>query len=270
MPKAFSLASWNVERFHNEKSRIARVVKFLKSQSPDVLALYEVVGKTVFGEIVKQMPGYQFHITEGPQVQEILVGVRKGFTAFFTQRIEFKTGNPALRPGALLTLSINSINYTILFLHTKSSTAPAGLGLRDDMFRKAFKLRRALDKAAGGKGKSRFIFVGDLNTMGMVYPFKKEIIAPLEIKKLDRDAKRVRMRRLAKDRPHTWWNGSKGKYAPADLDHVVSSDNLAFKKFSAADVTVKGWPSLGSVTQQDSWIRRFSDHGLLLLEVQSP
>ena len=44
---------------------------------------------------------YFFHITEGPQTQEILVGVKSGFSPFFTQRVEFKGGNPRLRPSAL-------------------------------------------------------------------------------------------------------------------------------------------------------------------------
>jgi hypothetical protein len=40
------------------------------------------------------MPDYTFHITEGQQVQQILLGVRTRITAFFTQ----KTGSaPASR-----------------------------------------------------------------------------------------------------------------------------------------------------------------------------
>ena len=104
MPKAFSVASWNVEHFKNAPRRVGDVIGLLASLDPDVFALYEVEGKDVFAELVAQMPGYQFHITEGPQVQEILVGVRSGLTAFFTQKIEFKAGASAMRPGALLTV----------------------------------------------------------------------------------------------------------------------------------------------------------------------
>ena len=156
MPKAFSVASWNVEHFKNAPSRVGDVIALLASLDPDVFALYEVEGKDVFGELVARMPGYQFHITEGPQVQEILVGVRSGFTAFFTQKIEFKSGNSAMRPGALLTLTVAGQSYPILFLHLSSGPDPRGWGLRDDMLERALEFRRTLQaSAAPGKPSSR-------------------------------------------------------------------------------------------------------------------
>ena len=86
MPKAFSLASWNVEHFKGKPSRAAKIVDYFKNDlgSPDIFALYEVEGKHTFGALTSRMPGYQFHITEGRQTQEILVGVKQGLTAFFT------------------------------------------------------------------------------------------------------------------------------------------------------------------------------------------
>ena len=84
MAKAFSVASWNVEHFgainknHDQpKKPIGPILDFLARQAADVIAVYEVVGKIVFEHIVQAMPGYHFHITEGPQSQEILVGVKK-------------------------------------------------------------------------------------------------------------------------------------------------------------------------------------------------
>jgi endonuclease/exonuclease/phosphatase family metal-dependent hydrolase len=269
MAKAFSLASWNVEHFkENPEERVGRVVAFLKKQNPDVFALYEVEGKDVFTELVKRMPSYQFHITEGPQVQEILVGARAGLTAFFTQRVEFKAGNSLLRPGALLTITLDSTNYSALFLHTKSSSAPVGLGLRDDQFARALNFKKVLDKAAGGAGKANFLFLGDLNTMGMDYPFQKDISPDLELQKLDKDAAKAKMRRLKKNKPCTWWNGASSKYKPGNLDHIVASDQLKFKLFAGAEVDVRGWPALATPAEQTAWIKAHSDHGLLYLEVQ--
>lgn len=268
MAKAFSLASWNVEHFKDDETRINRVVDFLKQQNPDVLALYEVEGKTIFQTLTQKMPAYSFHITEGPQTQEILVGVRGGLSAFFTQKVEFKAGNPGLRPGALLTVKISGKNHTLLFLHTKSLNSPVGLGLRDDMFSRAFDFKRkVLDKAAGGAGKANFMFLGDLNTMGMKYPFNKSIDATVELQKLDKGAQKVKMRRLTKNKPNTWWNGPGTSLPPSNLDHVVASDQLQFKSFAGADVDVRGWPALPT-GQQGDWIKRFSDHGLLYMEVQ--
>ena len=88
MTTAFSFASWNVEHFRQDANRVNRVVIFLRDSDPGIFALYEVEGSEVFGALTTLMPGYGFHITEGPQTQEVLVGVRSGITAFFTQKIE--------------------------------------------------------------------------------------------------------------------------------------------------------------------------------------
>jgi exonuclease III len=266
MPKAFSLASWNVEHFKDDPQRIKRVVQFLKDQNPDIFALYEVEGKEVYSQFMAQMASFQFHITEGPQVQEILVGAKKGFSAFFTQKVEFKSGISLLRPGALLSVHLDGEDYTILFLHTKSSSKPIGLGIRDDMFERAFKFKKYLDKT--GQGKAHFMFLGDLNTMGMTYPFKKGIDPTTELKKLDRQAKKVKMRRLTKNKPYTWWNGPSGKYAPAEIDHVIASEELKFSSFGASDIDVRGWPAMKTDTEKGAWISTYSDHGLLYLVVE--
>jgi len=268
MAKAFSLASWNVEHFKDDLTRVGRIVEFLDEQQPDVFGVYEVEGKDVFDELVTRMPKYQFHITEGPQTQEVLVGVRRTLTAFFTQRVEFKTGNTLLRPGALLTLTIDGSYYSVLFLHTKSSSEPIGLGIRDEQFVRALKFKKVLDDAAGGAGKANFLFLGDLNTMGMKYPFQKDISAEVELKKLDQGAKRRKMRRLTKNHPFSWSNGSGSSFPPSNLDHVVASEHLAFRQFGGADIDVRGWPRLGTAAAQDKWIADYSDHALLYLEVQ--
>lgn len=266
MAKAFSVASWNVEHFKDDPQRIDRVVNFVKQQNPDVLALYEVEGKTVFQSLVSLLPNYQFHITEGPQAQEILVGAKNTMTAFFTQKVAFKSGNSLLRPGALLTLTVQGVHYSLLFLHTKSSSKPVGLGIRDDMFERAFDFKKTLDKAAAN-GKANFLFLGDLNTMGMEYPFQKNIGADVELQKLDREAKKKKMRRLTKDEPHTWWNGT-ADLPPSNLDHVVVAEQMKFKPFGNADIKVLGWPKQPTDAAKKDWIKTFSDHGLLFFQVE--
>ncbi|MBZ5497808.1 MAG: endonuclease/exonuclease/phosphatase family protein [Acidobacteriia bacterium] len=268
MTKAFSLASWNVEHFKEANSRVERVIAFLKSVNPDVFALYEVEGKEVFAELSTAMPSYQFHITEGPQVQEILVGVRQGLTAFFTQKLEFKAGNPSLRPGALLTITVAGTHYPILFLHTKSGPKPIGWGIRDDMLERALKFKNVLKKSGDGS-EPNYIFLGDLNTMGMNYLIKKyNIPADEELQKLDTVAKKYGMRRLTKTSPYTWWNGPQSGIAPSNLDQVVAAQHLRFAQFGGQDVSVRGWPEQPTDQAKGVWIKDYSDHGLLYLEVQ--
>ena len=268
MAKLFSVLSWNVEHFKGEvKERVDDVTSQIKNLNPDIFALYEVEGKEVFSSFTSAMPNYNFHITEGPQTQEILFGAKNNFSSFFTQKLEFKSGNQFLRPGLLLTVNIDSQIYSLLFLHTKSGTDPLGLGLRDDMFKRACTFRNVLEGNTKN-WKTKYLFLGDLNTMGMEYPFGKAISAKTEIKKLaHKEAQKVKMRFLKKDEPASWWNGSKSKILPSNLDQVVASDNLKFKKYSGAEVTVLGWPKESTSEKKDKWIKRYSDHGIIYFEV---
>lgn len=273
MAKAFSLASWNVEHFKGDPARVNRVVDFLASKKggnkPDVFALYEVEGSKIFPALVTKMPGYSFHITEGPQTMEILVGVKGNITAFFTQKQSFKTGNTYLRPGALLTIVVAGRKYPILFLHAKSSQEAVGFGIRDEMLKRATGFRRKIEKATGlAKWSSDYMFLGDLNTMGLDYPYKKDIEADIELKRLDGRAKYAKMTRLKKNFGATWFNGSSSKYPPSDLDHVVASRHMKFKLFNGSPVSVRGWVDQSTDTKKDNWIDRYSDHSLLYLEVQ--
>jgi endonuclease/exonuclease/phosphatase family metal-dependent hydrolase len=278
MAKVFSVAAWNVEHFRDDPSgvRVNRVVDFVAAQSPDVFALFEVEGATVFEALMSRMPQYTFQITEGPQTQEILVGVRKTLSAFITQRIEFRSGTTHMRPGQLVSIKKDGKNYALLFLHLASGTNPRGMGLRDDMIERAFEFRKTLDKSEGGAGKARYLFLGDLNTMGLEYPFDRSIEAQIEIQKADRYAKRksIGMRRLAKTHEHTWFNGSGSRLPPSSLDHVYASENLTFRTFAPpgggapVEVSVRGWVDEATDAGKDAWIGKYSDHSLIFLEVR--
>lgn len=278
MPKLFSVASWNVEHFKDDPSnaRVKRVVDFVKAQSPDVFAIFEVEGASIFDALVTNMPHYTFQITEGPQTQEILVAVRKTLTAFITQKVEFRSGTTHMRPGQLVTITKEGKNHALLFLHLASGSNPRGMGLRDDMLERAFEFRKVLDKAAGGAGKARYAFLGDLNTMGLEYPFDRDIDATLELKKWDRYANRasIGMQRLAKTHDFSWFNGSTSSLPPSNLDHVYASTNLSFRQFvrpdgGVAHVDVRGWVDQSTPAQKDAWIGKYSDHSLLYFEVTS-
>jgi len=94
-----------------------------------------------------------------------------------------------------------------------------------------------LDKAAGGSTGANYLFLGDLNTMGMNHPFGH------------------------------WWNSSHRR-PHSDLDHVVSAEHLRLKAFNGAEVRVLGWPQEPTDAAKDRWAGRYSDHALLYLEVQ--
>jgi hypothetical protein len=105
--------------------------------------------------------------------------------------------------------------------------------------------------------------------MGMQYMYlrARDIDSAQELQKLDSGAGKAKMRRLTKNEPATWWNG--GSLAPSNLDQVIAADHLAFRSFSGADVSVRGWPQKAG-TARKTWIKRYSDHALLYFEVQVP
>jgi len=278
----FSVLSWNIEHFNghggtDRRNRAARlnrvtdVAHVLQRESPDVFGLSEVEGSIVFDAFTRLLPDYSFHITEGKQSQEILIGVRRSWTAFFTQRNEFKRSNPYLRPGALLSIRRDSAALTILFTHLKSMTSPEGFGLRDAMFNKVFNLKKALDKASAnlGQGPANFIVVGDMNTMGMNYHGRRhDIPGTDEIRAVTSRFKQKGMKALRKSHPFTFNNGSDSRYPQSDLDHVFAASHLQFDEMAdVAEVRVGGWAEAGTPREQDEWITRFSDHAPLTFRV---
>ena len=285
MPKVFSVASWNVEHFGHNAARVQRVAQFIVGQDggpasvPDVFALYEVEGKLAFNEFMATFPDHRFHVTEGRQTQEIFIGVHKKLQTFSTQRIEFKTGREYQRPGLLLTIRKNGTNYSLLFLHVRSGAGTEDFGLRDAAIGHAFNLKKALDNNAGAAGPANFIFLGDLNTMGIddPAPYSKVMDFPPEdeITRIATWAGRRGMALLTKEPTTingtpsevTWWNGS-ARYEPSNLDHVVASNHMDIRSQGNGpqNVSVLGWPKL-SQTQWTQWFTTHSDHAMLYFEV---
>lgn len=198
--------------------------------------------------------------------------------AYITQKVEFKSGQAALRPGVLVTIFLEGQYYPLLFLHLKSMNDPKGFGLRNDMITRAFDFRVVLNKAAkaianatGATPKPvNYIFMGDLNTMGLnYYPSDKyDIPGESEIAELHRKCRYRDMKVLTKNHPFSYNNGSNSSIPSSNLDHVVAADHLKFKQFSGADIDMRGWCKEVDIQAQDDWISKYSDHGLLYFEVQ--
>jgi len=271
------ILSWNVEHFSgtaggSRADRISRVCDFVLEADPDVFAIMEVTGARVFEAFTRRLSGYSFSITEGPQSQETLVGIRAGLRSFVTQRSEFKRNNPNLRPGMLVTITDNrGRNLPILFNHLKSLPDPEGFGLRNAMIENANGLWRAVrdSEAAAGVAEVPFLLVGDLNLMGLELAFSdSDIPASEEIARVVRRFARTGLRHLRKTHPATWSKGSASSLAASDLDHVFAARHMRFADMGAgAEVRVAGWPELPPGPQQDDWIARYSDHAALIFEV---
>lgn len=269
MAQAFSVVSWNCEHWKENDPRNADRIDFLAEQKADVIALYEVEGAGVWRSVMEGMPGYSFFITEGQNTQEILVGIGPGVTGFLTQRIEFQSRDAFMRPGAFLTIRAEGADYSMLFLHLASMPDARGFGLRTDMIERAFKFKEYLDEKV--KGDANFMFMGDLNVMGLDYVYGKDgshllhdrVSAEDEIAAVAYRAGLADMRVLTKTADFTWHGDGKMR---SNLDHVVASEQIEFEQIDGKEVEVRGWPQHPDAEQED-WVKKFSDHALLYFEV---
>jgi hypothetical protein len=57
------------------------------------------------------------------------------------------------------------------------------------------------------------------------------------------------------------------KMKPMSLDQVVASKQLKFSKFENKDINVRGWINETDDKAKGVWIKIYSDHSLLYLEV---
>jgi hypothetical protein len=269
----FSLLSWNVEAFKGSESQLSNVAAHINFLNPDVFGFFEVQNVNIIALISDHLPEYDYSLTDGPENKEILVGVRRGKfqQSIFTQKREFKAYNPSLRPGALMSLSLASEFYNILFLHTDSGTEAPSFGNRSEMFDKIWSVKKALDKKSPGGAESKFIVLGDLNTMGLQFPLRKKADTRVsemdEIKALEAIALKQDMVLLPKEFVSTFNNG---KFT-SNLDHVLATNNVAFRQFGLIQdqpffVRVTGWQQLQGNARK-TFIDTISDHCSLYCEI---
>ena len=266
----FSLLSWNVEKFKGSTQQLKKVAQYIGDHGPDVFGLFEVENLNIIALITTQLPEYDYHLTDGPENKEILVGVRRGKFAqtIFSQKREFKVYNPYLRPGALLSVQIDGDFTNMLFLHTDSGTEAGDFGNRQDMFEKIWSLKKALDSSS----PARLIILGDLNTMGMQFPTRRKsdrrVTEEEEIAGLEEFARKRDMALLTKEFDETFNNGK----LISNLDHILATDNLSFKEQGQTDgapfqVKVTGWNQLTG-SKRKTFIETISDHSLLFCEIE--
>lgn len=278
---AFTFALWNVEHFKANPGRMKIVADELKAAHPsgkelDVFGILEVESLNIVELITEHFPNYDFHLTDGPQVQEILIGVRRGVFSqkVFTQKREFKAGNEYLRPGHLVAVrEIATDKWTqLLYLHTDSGVDASAFGNRFEMFDRVAKMRKALAKQAADQ--DRLIVLGDLNTMGLNYPKGKNVVVKgsEEIAEL---ANFTGLKLATKDTDVTWKDINR-RIKDSNLDHVLHSPSLALADIGTGrqdtllsgepvNIHSAGWPAK-TAAQRDDFVRNISDHAILVGE----
>ena len=273
---AFSILSWNVEKFDGEVTQLDEVSNHISNHDPDVFGILEVENVGIVDLIVNYLDDYDYHLTDGPQNKEILVGVRRNKfeQVTFSQKRQFKVYNPFLRPGAFLTLKYQGAHYNVLYLHTDSGTEAPDFGNRTEMFEKIWRLRLTLNKINPDPGPAKFIVLGDLNTMGLQYPYRRVshvlVNEEDEIAALKEYADRRDMVLLTKEFDTTFNNL---RYE-SNLDHIITTENISFRDLGQRvvdgrpfQIKITGWHQLQGAART-RFINEISDHCSLYCEIQ--
>jgi hypothetical protein len=129
-----------------------------------------------------------------------------------------------------------------------------------------FNLKNAMVKVPESNGNAKFLFMGDLNTMGMNLTYLNDVKESEEISRLMEQADARDMKLLQKDHPTTWTNG-KGWYS--DLDHVVASTSINFKTWNGKQVKVLSWNQYTQGSPKfNEFVNRISDHCSIYCEIE--
>lgn len=278
MHPKFSFASWNVRQFKGSRARLDEVDETLRGLDPDVFGLLEFEAKSKIRELMfDRFPEYDFAITDSSGESEIVIGYRRGMfgQVVCTQRREFQAHSD-LRPGALASVNFGGEWFNLLYQHTDAGENTKSYRNRQAMFRKVWKLNRALKQASATR-KANLLVLGDLNTMG-----SDTVTGDSEISRLRRSARSNGMRLLRKDHAHTWHEWGKGRgrnrrklrvnelanARRSDLDHVIASNDLTFVAQDDDDneVRVVGWQQVHGRRRVNS-LWSVSDHCALYGEL---
>ncbi len=267
---AFTAQFWNIENFTgDDPNRIDLVANHILATSPDIVGFSEIKDKAALRNVLfDRMDGYDFGITDGDQQIELVAGWKRGAfgQALFTQRREFKAGNNHLRPGSLLSIKRSGTFYNFLFLHTDSGRKHRDYQNRQDMFERIWDLRDRLNQIE--EGNSKFIIMGDLNTMGRSQAGQApEISGDQEIEALSTDAQSNNMTLLNKDHPFTWADvdATGAIDRQSNLDHAIVSDSVGLASPVAA---VRGWPQLTDDGERFVFVETISDHASVEITIE--
>jgi len=244
------------------------VAGHIQGLNPDLFGLSEIRDKVALRSLLmNKLIEYDFALTDGAEGIELLAGWRRNKfqQVLFTQRREFKVGNPQLRPGSAVTARINDEFFNFLFLHTDSGTKSKDYDNRQEMFEKIWNLKVTFDNITEG-GDAKFMVMGDLNTMGRrKFGSMPRIFAETEIADLADDSETNGMTLLAKTHDKTWRQGPSQPDFESNLDHALATRKISFEELSNATsaapaiVSVDGWNHLDG-DERDDFTMNLSDH----------
>ncbi len=269
----FRVFFWNIEDFAGGADRTNKIVSHIRQTDPDIIGICEVRDKIALRKVISEhFPDFDFAITDGDQEVELAVGWRRGFfeQTLFTQRREFKTDKPDLRPGALLSVRHQNDTYNLLFLHADSGRKLKDYENRRQVFDHVWSLKDSLNRIDGGDAK--LVVLGDFNTMGHdATGATPAMHGDKEIRALDKAANKRTMNLLSKSDKNSFLQVHDGeiKFA-ADLDHALISRSVSLAKTEKGTrVMVRGWVDGKDDAEKIDFVETMSDHASIEVIVEN-
>lgn len=260
---------WNIRDWGTQTNsrHLTRILATLRRESPDIALFAEISTPAVKTALARHIPGpYTIFETADKNPRHLMAIFNHAAAHPITieQRNEFSNLTLTERTFPLLRLAGRAFNCAVLAAHTHSGATPADLTQRQKIISKITALHKNL-KAE----KTPLLVLGDMNIMGngstLSATREREITASI----LGKHG----MALLPKDSPVTWHGIDRDKiYPDADLDHAFLS-LPALKQIrpvndKGALVRVSGWPDWQSPPMRDRWVRRYSDHAYLVIDIK--
>lgn len=256
---------WNVQDWrYNDGSttsaqRMMRILKVLKREKPDIALFAEVSDPSIKNALATSLrtPHIAFETADKNRMHLMAVfRAAAGNAVTIEQRNEFSDDTLTKRTYPLLRVATPAGGLAILAVHTKSGSKPEAMSQRQTQFGQIANL--AVEVGAHGMP---VLVMGDMNSMGN----GADVDGRREIDIMGKIIAQGGLTILPKDKATTWRGiGKDAHYPDADLDHVFLTRSAAHR---ASTVRVGGWPHRPTPRGRDRWVREYSDHAYLVVDI---
>ncbi len=256
-----------------ETYRARRVRDVFRAAQPDIVLLSEIRKSELAKTLVDRVGKGVWHIENSSR------GARGSwFSTMFNTSSGLETDftiadmNDGLDwDGAFfpaLTIETPGGKTQVISVHTKSGAHPQGFNIRRTVLNEI-----KLHAASLAAQKIRLLAVGDFNTMGQgeAMSGSEEVRLTEEFMATGQDGSALV--RLAKSHETTWMGiGDEAQWPLQSLDHAFVSPaarDMIVPVGGDAErpVYVGGWPRLQLPVAREQWVRDFSDHAPLILDL---
>jgi len=235
---SWKLTSYNIRNFDNDpgqgRTNLKILAALLKEQNSDVFGFQEIVNKSAFDKLIKDvLPtfDYKTSICGGGGSQKLALAFNPKKFKFLSTNENLKFSDldvgecGSLRP--LFTVSLQSIEtqkiYQFHLVHLKAGSSAAAMATRWQQYK--------MLKDIMSKSSESDIFLGDFNTTGYILNDK-------DFDRFQQVLSSTDFRTSAEQTQCTnFWEGPKNskEFQPSILDHIVVKDSV-FKSIQSVNV----------------------------------